>query len=314
MQIKKLKDMLLDVLNVSKSFADHKALDNVNLHVPEGVIYGLLGPNGAGKTTLIRLINRITAPDAGSIMLNGKEISQKDVEQIGYLPEERGLYKKMKVKEQIVYFAQLKGVRSKDAKVRMNDWCNRFEIPHLLDKKVDELSKGMQQKIQIICTLIHEPQLLIFDEPFSGFDPVNAILLKREILRLKEQGSTFILSTHNMNSVEELCSHLTLINKSQVVLEGEVDAIRHAHKADILSVTLDHRPKDIDPLLIEIISEKIVVGKTVLKIKKRKPISNRELITALAGDSEIYGFQEDIPSMEEIFVQTVSNKQEGSHE
>lgn len=306
--------MLLDVLNVSKSFADHKALDNVTMHVPEGVIYGLLGPNGAGKTTLIRLINRITAPDSGSIELNGVGIKQKDVEQIGYLPEERGLYKKMKVKEQIVYFAQLKGVKSRDAKNRMTDWCDRFEIPHLLDKKVDELSKGMQQKIQIICTLIHEPKLLIFDEPFSGFDPVNAILLKREILRLKDAGSTFILSTHNMNSVEELCSHLTLINKSQVVLEGEVDAIRHAHKSDILSVTLDQRPRNIDPELIDIIGEKLVVGKTVLKIKKRKPVSNRELITALAGESEIYGFQEEIPSMEEIFVQTVSKKQEEGHE
>ncbi|MGL4780787.1 MAG: ABC transporter ATP-binding protein [Bacteroidales bacterium] len=306
--------MLLDVLNVSKSFANHQALDNVTMHVPEGVIYGLLGPNGAGKTTLIRLINRITAPDTGSILLNGNDIKQKDVEQIGYLPEERGLYKKMKVKEQIVYFAQLKGVKSRDAKNRMVDWCNRFEIPHLLDKKVDELSKGMQQKIQIICTLIHEPKLLIFDEPFSGFDPVNAILLKREILRLKDEGSTFILSTHNMNSVEELCSHLTLINKSQVVLEGEVDAIRHAHKSDILSVTLDHRPRNIDPGLIDIIGEKLVVGKTVLKIKKRKSVSNRELITALASESEIYGFQEEIPSMEEIFVQTVSKKQEEGHE
>lgn len=307
--------MLLDVLNVTKNYSNHRALDSVSMHVPQGVVYGLLGPNGAGKTTLIRLINQITMPDSGEILLNGSKLSRQDIERIGYLPEERGLYKKMKVKEQIIYFAQLKGLSRNEARLRMKDWCDRFEIPHLLDKKVDELSKGMQQKIQIICTLLHNPKLLIFDEPFSGFDPVNAILLKREIHRLKDDGATFILSTHNMNSVEELCSHITLINKSHVVLEGEVEAIRHNNKSDILSVTVDRLPDNLTPDMLEVISSKEIMGKHEYRVRKNPLISNRDLIKLIAEVSEIYGFTEEMPSMEEIFVKTVSEKQKGeSHE
>ncbi|MGL5318566.1 MAG: ABC transporter ATP-binding protein [Bacteroidales bacterium] len=307
--------MLLDVLNVTKNYSNHRALDAVNVHVPEGVVYGLLGPNGAGKTTLIRLINQITLPDSGEIFLHGNKMTRKDIEKIGYLPEERGLYKKMKVKEQIIYFAQLKGLSTKDARARMTDWCDRFEIPHLLDKKVEELSKGMQQKVQIICTLLHEPKLLIFDEPFSGFDPVNAMLLKREIHRLKDEGATFILSTHNMSSVEELCSHITLINKSQVVLEGEVNKIRHENKSDILSLTLDRLPDNLSPELLEVISCKEILGKKEYRVRKNPAVENRDLIRQLAEVSEIYGFSEEMPSMEEIFVKTVSTKEKGgSHE
>lgn len=307
--------MLLDVLNVTKNYSNHRALDNVSMHVPQGVIYGLLGPNGAGKTTLIRLINQITMPDAGEILLNGQKLKRQDVERIGYLPEERGLYKKMKVKEQIIYFAQLKGVSRSDARLRMKDWCDRFEIPHLLDKKVDELSKGMQQKVQIICTLLHDPKLLIFDEPFSGFDPVNAILLKREIHRMKNNGATFILSTHNMSSVEELCSHITLINKSHVVLEGEVDAIRHQNKSDILSVTVDKLPDNFANGQVQIIDSKQSMGKQIYRLKKSAELSNRNILSEIATVSEIYGFQEEMPSMEEIFVKTVSQKTEGgTHE
>ncbi|MGL4332657.1 MAG: ABC transporter ATP-binding protein [Bacteroidales bacterium] len=305
--------MLLDVLNVTKNYSNHRALDGVSMHVPQGVVYGLLGPNGAGKTTLIRLINQITMPDAGEILLNGNKLSRQDIERIGYLPEERGLYKKMKVKEQIIYFAQLKGLNRNEARLRMKDWCDRFEIPHLLDKKVDELSKGMQQKIQIICTLLHNPKLLIFDEPFSGFDPVNAILLKREIHRLKDDGATFILSTHNMNSVEELCSHITLINKSHVVLEGEVEAIRHNNKSDILSVTVDRMPDNLTSEMLEIISSKEIMGKHEYRIRKNPSVSNRDLIRQIAEVSEIYGFTEEMPSMEEIFVKTVSEKEKGEN-
>lgn len=305
--------MLLDVLNVTKNYSNHRALDSVNMHVPQGVVYGLLGPNGAGKTTLIRLINQITMPDAGEILLNGNILSRQDIEKIGYLPEERGLYKKMKVKEQITYFAQLKGLSRNEARLRMKDWCDRFEIPHLLDKKVDELSKGMQQKVQIICTLLHNPKLLIFDEPFSGFDPVNAILLKREIHRLKDEGATFILSTHNMNSVEELCSHITLINKSHVVLEGEVETIRHNNKSDILSVTVDRLPDNLIPEMLEVISSKEIMGKLEYRIRKNPSVSNRDLIGRIAEVSEIYGFIEEMPSMEEIFVKTVSEKEKGEN-
>lgn len=307
--------MLLDVLNVTKNYSNHRALDNVSMQVPQGVIYGLLGPNGAGKTTLIRLINQITMPDSGEILLNGQKLTRQDIEKIGYLPEERGLYKKMKVKEQIIYFAQLKGLSRNEARIRMKEWCDRFEIPHLLDKKVDELSKGMQQKVQIICTLLHNPKLLIFDEPFSGFDPVNAILLKREIHRLKDEGATFILSTHNMNSVEELCSHITLINKSHVVLEGEVNSIRHSNKSDILSVTVDRLPDNLTPDVLQILSSKEIMGKQAYRVRKDPSITNREILKQIAEVSDIYGFIEEMPSMEEIFVKTVSDKEKGgSHE
>ncbi|WP_303030979.1 ABC transporter ATP-binding protein [uncultured Duncaniella sp.] len=220
---------ILQVENVSKSYSSHLALDNVSVNVPEGKVYGLLGPNGAGKTTLIRIINHITAPDSGQVLFNGHRLTQADVEHIGYLPEERGLYKKMKVGEQAVFFARLKGLSKQDAVRELRRWFEKFDILSWWDKKVEELSKGMAQKVQFIITVLHRPQLLIFDEPFSGFDPINAALLKEEILKLKDEGSTVIFSTHNMSSVEEICDNITLINKSRNILSGNVEEIRRQY-------------------------------------------------------------------------------------
>ena len=217
---------IIEIKNVSKSFGEKVALENVSLEIPEGKIFGLLGPNGAGKTTLIRIINRITIPTSGQVLFQGKPITQSDVERIGYMPEERGLYRKMKVCEQAMYFAQLKGMSKADAQASLKEWFERFGIQKWWNKKVEELSKGMAQKVQFITTVVHNPKLLILDEPFSGFDPVNAEIVRREILRLKEEGSTIILSTHDMSSVEELCDNLALINNSHVVITGGVDEIR----------------------------------------------------------------------------------------
>ena len=219
----------LEVENVVKQYAGHRALDGVSLSVPENTVYGLLGPNGAGKTTLIRIINCITAPDSGEVRLNGKLLTPADVQRIGYLPEERGLYKKMKVGEQALYLAQLKGMTKNDALKALKFWFEKFEIQAWWDKKVEELSKGMAQKVQFITTILHQPELLIFDEPFSGFDPVNADLLKREILELREKGATIIFSTHNMETVEDLCENISLVDRSKIVLQGKVSDIRKAH-------------------------------------------------------------------------------------
>ena len=227
---------LLTVEHVTKQYAGHKALDDVSLAIPRGSVYGLLGPNGAGKTTLIRIINRITAPDSGRVLFGDREITPADVYRIGYLPEERGLYKKMKVGEQAVFFARLKGLSRREAVVRLKQWFVKFGIQDWWDKKIEELSKGMAQKVQFIVTVLHEPELLIFDEPFSGFDPINANLLKEEILALRDKGSTIIFSTHNMSSVEEICDHITLINKSRNILSGCVDDIRRRHGANIFEV------------------------------------------------------------------------------
>ncbi len=220
---------LIRVENVTKQFAGHRALDDVSLSIPQGSVYGLLGPNGAGKTTLIRIINRITAPDSGKVWFDGHLLAPEDVAQIGYLPEERGLYKTMKVGDQALYFAQLKGLSRAEATQRLKKWFVKFGIESWWNKKVSELSKGMAQKVQFITTVVHKPSLLILDEPFSGFDPVNAQLIREEILRLKDEGATIILSTHNMESVEELCDNIALINKSHVVITGGVDEIRHKY-------------------------------------------------------------------------------------
>ena len=220
---------LLTVENVSKTYTGHMALDNISLEVPQGSVYGLLGPNGAGKTTLIRIINHITAPDSGLVTFDGNPLTAADVEHIGYLPEERGLYKKMKVGEQALFFARLKGMSKADATRQLKEWFERFDISSWWGRKVEELSKGMAQKVQFIVTVLHRPKLLIFDEPFSGFDPINANLLKEEILRLRDEGSTVIFSTHNMSSVEELCANITLINKGKNILSGNVDDIRHRY-------------------------------------------------------------------------------------
>ena len=223
--------MKIEVINVTKRYAEHVALNNVSLSVPEGSIYGLLGPNGAGKTTLIRILNQITGPDMGKVLIDGEPLQPKHVERIGYLPEERGLYKKMKVGEQAIYLAQLKGISKPEATRRLRQWFEKFEIGNWWNKTVEELSKGMQQKVQFITTVIHEPDILIFDEPFSGFDPINANLLKESILELRDKGTTILLSTHNMNSVEELCDSISLINKGEKILEGKVSDIKEQHRS-----------------------------------------------------------------------------------
>ena len=222
--------MKIEVISVTKRYAEHVALDNLSLSVPEGSIYGLLGPNGAGKTTLIRILNQITGPDTGRILIDGEPLRPQHVERIGYLPEERGLYKKMKVGEQAIYLAQLKGISKPEATKRLKAWFEKFEIGEWWNKTVEELSKGMQQKVQFITTVIHEPDILIFDEPFSGFDPINANLLKESILELRDQGATILLSTHNMNSVEEMCDSISLINKGVKILEGKVGEIKEQHR------------------------------------------------------------------------------------
>ena len=228
----------IEIKDVVKDYGKHRALDHVSMNIPEGCIYGLLGPNGAGKTSLIRIINQITKPDSGEILLNGVPMKPEDVRDMGYLPEERGLYKKMKVADQIMYLAQLKGMPRKEVEAEMKVWLERFELTDWRNKKIEALSKGMAQKVQFIATVIHRPKLLIFDEPFSGFDPVNAEILKREILRLRENGSTIIFSTHNMGSVEEVCEQISLINHSKVVLQGDVNKVRHHFKKHIYAVTV----------------------------------------------------------------------------
>ncbi len=230
---------LLEANNITKNYTGHLALDNVSMHASQGKVHGLLGPNGAGKTTLIRIINHITAPDSGEVLLDGHRLTAADVSRIGYLPEERGLYKKMKVGEQAVFFARLKGMSRNDARAAVNEWFERLDITSWYDKKVEELSKGMAQKVQFVITVLHRPTLLIFDEPFSGFDPINADILRREILRLRDQGATVIFSTHNMSSVEEICDDITLINRSRVILDGEVNAIRHEYGGGRLYIDYD---------------------------------------------------------------------------
>ena len=300
----------LRVEHVTKQFAGHKALDDVSLTIPRGSVYGLLGPNGAGKTTLIRIINRITAPDSGKVYFAGRELQPEDVGRIGYLPEERGLYKNMKVGEQAIYFARLKGLSRPEAIRRLKEWFVRFGIESWWNKKVEELSKGMAQKMQFIVTILHEPELLIFDEPFSGFDPVNANLLKEEILRLRDKGATVIFSTHNMSSVEEICDDITLINASHNILSGSVDSIRRAHGngqfelvfrgdlAELRNALGDHCT------LLD--SEEGELDRVKLHIGAEQSVRD---IIAVANDLvEIRSFQEMIPSMNDIFIRAVAGK------
>lgn len=295
----------LETEDVVKQFANHRALDKVSIQVPQGKIFGLLGPNGAGKTTLIRIINRITAPDSGKIYFNGRESLPDDIYQIGYLPEERGLYKKMKVGEQAVYLAQLKGLPYMTARERLIKWFEKFDIMPWWNKKVEELSKGMQQKVQFVTTVIHEPALLIFDEPFSGFDPINAELLKKEILELKEAGHTVIFSTHNMASVEEICDDIALINRSQVVLSGHVDDVRDRYKTNNYTLHIKGA-HGLLPAWCTVLSEKERNGITELRIHKENEINNSELLASLAAQCEIISFTEEIPSMNDIFIKVVS--------
>ncbi len=301
---------ILEVENVSKRYTNHLALDGVSLSIPKGSVYGLLGPNGAGKSTLIRIINRITAPDSGRVMLNGRELKPADIYNIGYLPEERGLYKKMKVGEQAIFFAQLKGLSKIEATLKLKQWFIKFGIEEWWNKKVEDLSKGMAQKVQFIITVLHEPELLIFDEPFSGFDPINANLLKNEILELRDRGATIIFSTHNMSSVEEVCDHITLINKSQNVLSGRVDDIRHSLGDNIFNVA--YRGEELT--LRAAIQDKctIMEGSQTegvypsLKIHIHEAGLIRPTIAALNDAVELHGFTEVVPSMNDIFMRVVN--------
>jgi len=300
---------LLKAIDIDKTFVNHQALTKVNMSVPENSIYGLLGPNGAGKTTLLRIINRITAPDSGELLFNGRKLKPEDINQIGYLPEERGLYKKMKVGEQALYLAQLKGLTRREAQKRLKYWFEKFEIQAWWNKKVEELSKGMQQKVQFITTVLHEPKLLIFDEPFSGFDPINAQLIKNEILNLREKGSTIIFSTHNMESVEEICDHITLINKSKNILEGQINDIKQNYKSDIYEITFNGDTNGLDNVLnshYKILEKSESQGKKEMRIKLLHKTSENELLSLLIPKIEILSFSEVVPSMNDIFIKVVS--------
>ena len=300
---------LIRIENVTKTFAKHTALDNVSLSIPEGSIYGLLGPNGAGKTTLLRIINRITAPDKGRVMFGDRVMTQEDVYRIGYMPEERGLYKKMKVGEQAIFFARLKGMSRKEATTQLKEWFEKFGIQEWWNKNVSELSKGMAQKIQFIVTVLHNPRLLIFDEPFSGFDPINANLLKSEILALRDKGATIIFSTHNMSSVEEVCDHITLIDKSRNILSGNVEEIRHMHGSNIFEI--DYRGKEADIRkaiekrceIMEATESPIGINKIKIHIANDNEV--RTVIAAANESVELRSFKEIIPSMNDIFIRAV---------
>ncbi|MES2560525.1 MAG: ATP-binding cassette domain-containing protein [Bacteroidota bacterium] len=297
---------ILEVKNVSKQYAAHKALDQISLSVPKGSIYGLLGPNGAGKTSLIRIITQITQADEGEVFFDGQKLHPDHIKQIGYLPEERGLYKKMEVGEQLLYFAQLKGLSRADALVKLKDWVEKFEIKGWWKKKVEELSKGMQQKIQFIATVLHEPQLIILDEPFSGFDPINANLITDEILKLKEKGSSIIFSTHRMESVEQLCDHISLINQSRKVLDGSVREIREQFRTHTFEI--EH-------------SSQTLVLQQGFELKQTHPTKHQSYISLVQVPPESAGnallqqlipqtvvirFEEKLPDMQQIFINVVS--------
>lgn len=304
---------LLEATNISKNFGEFQALNDVSIQVPKHSIFGLLGPNGAGKTTLIRIINQITMPDVGHVILDGEPLKPEHVQYIGYLPEERGLYKSMKVGEQALYLAQLKGLSYKQAKQRLNHWFEKFDITHWWDKKIEELSKGMAQKIQFIVTVLHQPKLLIFDEPFSGFDPINANLIKDEILKLRDKGATVIFSTHRMESVEELCDHIALLHQSKKILDGNLLDIKRSHKTNTFQVGLSS--SNLNDLKIQIAERfdstaaefKSLENDLKLNIKLSTSDTPNDLLTFLNANATINHFVEVIPSANDIFIQTVKN-------
>lgn len=304
------KEILLSARNITKDFTGHRALDNVTVEVPKGKVYGLLGPNGAGKTTLIRIINHITAPDKGEVTFKGHKLVAADVANIGYLPEERGLYKKMKVGEQALFFARLKGLSRREAESRLREWFERLEISDWWNKKIEELSKGMAQKVQFIVTVLHRPELLIFDEPFSGFDPINASILKREILRLRDEGSTIIFSTHNMGSVEELCDEITLINKSRNILSGPVPEIRGRYADHRYHLSYQGNPDMLKSVALGCGIEAVPTppdkfGHHTATLKLRGA-SRKDVIAALNDNLDILSIEPVIPSMDDIFISAVA--------
>jgi len=301
----------LEAHDIVKDYSGHRALDGLNLSVEEGGVYGLLGPNGAGKTTFIRIVNQITKPDSGEIIFDGHKLCPTDIERIGYLPEERGLYKKMKVGEQAVFLAQLKGLSKHDAIVKLKVWFEKFGIEQWWNKKVEELSKGMQQKVQFIVTVLHEPQLLIFDEPFSGFDPVNANILKNEIMELKKKGATVLFSTHNMSSVEEVCDSITLINKSKAVLNGSVWDVKQQYKDNTFNIKFNGDASFFSSADSRVIMSDIQPMRdyTSAVIKPREVISANELIRYMLEHVDLVGFEEKLPSMNDIFLKVVGSNE-----
>jgi len=299
---------LFEARNITKQFGSFTALDQVSISVPEKCIYGLLGPNGAGKTTLIRIINQITGPDSGELFLNGKKLTPRDVQTIGYLPEERGLYKKMKVGEQAVYFAQLKGLTKHEAMRRLRYWFKKLDMVDWWGKKVEELSKGMQQKVQFITTILHEPKLLIFDEPFTGFDPVNANTIKNEILFLRERGATIIFSTHNMGSVEELCDNITLINKAKTILEGSVNEIRKKWAGSEYDLVFNGNVKLEPSSHYKILNQQFENEKSTIKLKTETNITTNDIIQSIMKSGSLVSFNPALPSMNEIFIRVVESR------
>jgi len=301
--------ILLSAQHVSKKYSSHLALDDVSIDVPEGTVFGLLGPNGAGKTTLIRIINQITGPDSGKVLFDGRLLEQEHVQQIGYLPEERGLYRKMEVGEQAIYLARLKGLSKKEAKRRVTEWFDRFGMSGWWKKKVEELSKGMQQKVQFIVTVLHEPRLLILDEPFSGFDPINAALIKDELLELKKKGSTIILSTHNMGSVEELCDNIALINRSKKILDGNVKEIRRTYAARTYDLAFKGTMIGFTNAMWtggELLDQRIdEEGMNHVRVKLLGNTSPNALLETVIRSNEIHGFTEVLPTMNDIFIMKV---------
>ncbi len=305
-----MSENIIECRNVCKNFGEKVALDNVSVSVPKGGIFGLLGPNGAGKTTLIRIINRITIPNGGEVLFDGRPITQSDVEKIGYLPEERGLYRKMEVGDQAMYLAQLKGMSAAEARKALKEWFVRFGIQDWWKKKVEELSKGMAQKVQFITTVVHKPSLMILDEPFSGFDPVNAELIRKEILRLKDEGATIILSTHNMESVEELCDNIALINKSHLVITGGVNEIRHKYGNNNIELvyTGENKVKDADGIF-KVLSDEDNAGRHTAVLTLGENVSSNDALSALlAQDIVVNSFKELIPRMNDIFIKLVTEE------
>ena len=299
---------IISAQNIVKQFGSFTALDDVSISVPEKSIFGLLGPNGAGKTTLIRIINQITAPDSGQIFFGGEKLSPKHTEQIGYLPEERGLYKKMEVGEQCVYLAQLKGLSKKGATKKLKEWFEKFEMQDWWKKKTEELSKGMQQKVQFVVTVLHEPKVLILDEPFSGFDPINASLTKNEVLRLKNNGTTILVSTHNMSSVEELCDNIALINKAKVILHGSVREIRQQYKANTYEVEFTGDLMTFTKALFkdfELLEKHVDGANCKAKVKLLYDKSPNDLLNTVLPYIQIQSFREILPSMNDIFISKV---------
>jgi ABC-2 type transport system ATP-binding protein len=302
--------MDVQINSVIKTYGDYTSLDNINLSIPSGSIFGLLGPNGAVKTSLIRILNQITAPDSGSIHLGGKPLAPSDVSRIGYLPEERGLYKKMEVGEQSLYLCQLKGLSASDARRSLKEWFEKFGIQDWWGKKVEELSKGMAQKVQFITTVLHKPELLIFDEPFSGFDPINAELIKNEILELNKQGTTVIFSTHRMESVEELCDHIGLISRSRIVLDGNLSDIRNTFRDNTFDIQMQTPVESIQlPDDFECVSEEKKGTDLFLKVRL-KSLDTSKLLVKLMEQGNVTSLSESIPSVNEIFIRTVKESHE----